>query len=107
MERERQLRTNIADMFASHQAEVREATIDEIVAEQKSLAAARLIQALSQYGAIKFSRVVSGLLEAFMLRETNIKDVCVELAKSNQIENTWGGKNRKPHDDDSIVLRQS
>jgi hypothetical protein len=106
MERERQLRTNIADMFANHQAEIREATIDEIVSEQKSLATARLLQALSQRGSLKFSRVVSGLLEAFMLRETNVKDVCVDLAKSNKIENTWGGGNRKPRDDDMIKLRE-
>lgn len=107
MERERQLKTNIADMFADHQAEVREATIDEIVSEQKSLAAARLVQALSQSGQLKFSRIVSGLLEAFMLRETNIKDICVDLAKANNIENTWGGGNRKPRDDDMIILRRS
>jgi three-Cys-motif partner protein len=107
MERERRLRTNIADMFADHQAELQETTIDEIVSEQKSLAATRLVQNLAQSGPLKFSSVVSGLLEAFMLRETNVKDICVELAKANKIENTWGGGNRKPRDNDVILLRRS
>jgi hypothetical protein len=33
-----------------------------------------------------------------MLRETNVKDMCVELAKEGKIENTWGIGGRKPTD---------
>jgi hypothetical protein len=40
-----------------------------------------------------------------MLRETNVKDICVELAKADKIENTWGGGNRKPRDEDLIRLK--
>src|SRR6266446_4601515 len=105
MEKRREERLNVADLFASYQAEIKEATIDEIVLDQKSLAEIRLIQMLSQRGPLRFSRVVSGLLEPFMLRETNIKDICVSLAKSNKIENTWGRGNRKPSDDDMIRLK--
>jgi len=40
-----------------------------------------------------------------MLRETNVKDICVELAKAGRIDKTWGGGNRKPQDTDVIKLR--
>ena len=42
-----------------------------------------------------------------MLRETNVKDICVDLAKAGKIENTWGGGNRKPRNDNLISLRTS
>ena len=40
-----------------------------------------------------------------MLRETNVKDVCVELAKKGKVENTWrlGGRS-KPTDRTVIKL---
>lgn len=103
-EKKREQRLNTADMFAGYQAEVEELTIDEIVAEQKELASSRLLQVLSQYGPLAFSQVVVGLLQAYMLRETNVKDICVDLARAGKIENTWGGGNRKPRDEDAIRL---
>jgi hypothetical protein len=60
---------------------------------------------LSQQGPLRFATVVVRLLQAFMLRETNVKDICVDLAKSGGIDNTWGGGNRKPRDADMIKLR--
>ena len=39
-----------------------------------------------------------------MLRETNVKDLCVMLAKQGKIENTWGKGNRKPRSDSMIRL---
>ena len=42
-----------------------------------------------------------------MLRETNVKDVCVKLAKEGKIENTWGASGRKPTDHTVIELRAS
>jgi three-Cys-motif partner protein len=107
MERQREQRLNVTDMFAGYQAELKELTIDEIVSEQKTLATTRLVETLSQQGTLEFSQVVSGLLQPFMLRETNVKDICVNLAKIGKIENTWGGGNRKPRDEDSIRLKLS
>ncbi len=105
MEKRREHQLNVADLFTGYQAERAEAAIDEIVLEQKSLAEVRLLQMLAQRGPLKFSRVVSGLLEPFMLRETNIKDICVTLAKDKKIENTWGRGNRKPSNEDMIGLK--
>lgn len=104
-ERKREELSNTADLFAGHHAEVQEATIDEIVDEQKALASAELLATLPLRGQFCFSSVVVTLLQAHMLRETNVKDICVELAKVGKIENTWGGSNRKPRDEDIIKLK--
>lgn len=107
MEKQREGRLNTADMFANHEAAVQEAAIDEIVAEQKTSASARLMDVLAQRGPARFSSVVAGLLQPYMLRETNVKDICVDLAKAGKIENTWGGGNRKLHDNDLINLKST
>jgi three-Cys-motif partner protein len=104
-EKKREERSHTVDLFAGHQAEVQEATIDEIVGEQKALASADLMSILPLYGPFYFSSAVVGLLQAYMLRETNVKDICVDLARAGKIENTWGGRNRKPHDKDMIKLK--
>lgn len=98
-ERIREERTNTPDMFAGHQATVQEATIDEIVEDQMELASADLTGALAKSGPRLFSAVLVSLLQAYMLRETNVKDICVNLAKARMIENTWGSGNRKPRDE--------
>lgn len=103
-ERRREERSNTADLFPGYHAEVQEATIDIIVNEQKMLASANLLTILQQ-GPLPFSDVVVRLLEAYMLRETNIKDICVDLAMMGKIEKTWGGGNRKPAEDSLIKLR--
>lgn len=103
-ERIRENRTNTLDMFAGHQATVQEATIDEIVEEQMELASTELTAALAKSGPRLFSSVLVSFLQAYMLRETNVKDICVSLAKAGKIANTWGSGNRKPHDECLIKL---
>lgn len=102
-EKKREEQTGIGDLFAGHQADVQEATIDEIVKEQKVLASDYLMAILPRHVSLSFSKVVVLLLQAYMLRETNVKDICVELAVAGRIENTWGGGNRKPRDE--ILIR--
>jgi hypothetical protein len=65
---------------------------------------AHLRQLLSDHQSTTFAGVVDVLLPMFLLRETNVKDVCVNLAKEGFIENTWGGGNRKPVD--STIIRR-
>ena len=104
MERVRQERTNTIDMFADHQAAIQEASIEELVREQMQLASADLVTSLAKSGTRPFSSVLVSLLQAYMLRETNVKDICVSLAKAGKIENTWGSGNRKPRDGCLIKL---
>lgn len=103
-EKKRQERSGTVDLFADHQIEMQEATIDEIVEEQKTLASVELAVALARHGPLLFSNVVARLLEAYMLRETNVKDICVALTNAGKIRNTWGGGRRKPRDADVIML---
>lgn len=105
IENKREERSKTRNMFAAHEADIKEASIDEIVSEQKRLASNRLLEVLQNRPPIKFSTVVVSLLQAYMLRETNIKDICVDLAKLGKIEPTWGGSNRKPRDEDLIGLK--
>jgi three-Cys-motif partner protein len=101
----REDKSGIRDLFTDHDAQIKEATIDEIVEEQSILASSYLLTALSQSGSITFAKAVEIILQAFMLRETNVKDICVGLSKAGRIENTWGGSNRKPRDDDQIRIK--
>ena len=54
---------------------------------------------------ILFGVLALSVLELFTLRETNVKNVCVQLAKEGLIENTWkpASKN-KPYDQSPITL---
>ena len=102
-ERKREEELKTPDFFAGH-AEVQEATIDDVVEQQKQAASSALVEALSKSKPIKFDRAMIPLLERFMIRETDVKDICVELAKCGTIENTWGGGNRKPQEGTTLRL---
>ncbi len=104
-ERKREDKTGSPDLFAGMDADVQELTIDDIVKEQKALASKDLLAVLQQFGPAHFSHVWTVLLQGYMLRVTNVKDICVDLAKDGKIENTWGGGNRKPRDEDTIMLK--
>jgi three-Cys-motif partner protein len=106
-ERVREERTNTLDMFAGLHARAQGATIDEIVKEQMQVASAHLVTNLAKSGPRLFSDVLVSLLQAYMLRETNVKDICVDLGKAGKIENTWGIGNRKPRDECLIKLAGS
>ena len=74
--------------------------------EQKALAKEMLLEMLSTAPAgIVFAGILDAMLQAFMLRETNVKDVCVELAKNGKIENTWGAGGASPPTTRVIKLR--
>jgi three-Cys-motif partner protein len=97
-------KSSTGDFFTHHEADVQEDAVDDLVASQEDLAKSYLLVTLSQRGSMNFTEVVDRLLQPYMLRETNVKDICVGLAKSGRIKNTWGGGNRKPRDTDLIVL---
>jgi restriction endonuclease Mrr len=98
----RESKSGTAELFADHDADMREASVDDIVNEQKARAKELLLQMLAVGGPQQFAKVVDALLQAFMLRETNVKDICVKLARQGIIQNTWGTGNRKPTDQTRI-----
>lgn len=57
--------------------------------------------------AFPFKAVWQAMIETFMLRKTDAKQVCAELAKEGLIENTWrvaGSRKSTPGDEDMIGL---
>lgn len=106
-ERKREGRSGIANLFSDFEADVQETTIDEIVDEQKALASQETLRIVRERGPQSFSNAWETILRAHMLRVTNVKDICVDLAKMGLIENTWGGGNRKPQDQDTIKLKSN
>ena len=105
-ERLQEQKSSTANMFPGHEADVQEETIDEVVEAQIDLASTYLLELLSSQQTLKFSEVVDMLLQAFILRETNVKDICVALEKRGRIEKTWGPVNKKPKDRDLIRLTE-
>ncbi len=71
------------------------------------MASHEILDILHEFGPISFSGLWEMMLQTYMLRVTNVKDLCVDLAKSGAIEQTWGGGTRKPRDQDIIQLKQS
>ena len=71
------------------------------------MASHNLLAMLAKSGPVRFANIVDTLLQAHMLRETNVKDVCVELGKAGKIETAWGGGNRKPSDENVIRLKNN
>ena len=52
-----------------------------------------------------FSEVWPQMLDRFMVRKTDAKDICVDLSKAGEIKNTWrmnGSRRHKPGDADQI-----
>jgi hypothetical protein len=105
-ERRREERSGARDLFSGVDADFQEASIDEIVAEQKKLAGEDIVRAIEGI-AVPFGYLWPNILERYLLRVTNVRDVCVDLAKAGRIENTWGGGNRKPKDNDLIRQKAS
>jgi three-Cys-motif partner protein len=98
-------RSNALQLFPGHDAEVQAESVDDLVREQKRSAAAAIENSLIARRQIPFPEIVDRTLEAFLLRETNVKDICVELADAGKVERTWGGGVRKPRDTDIIRLK--
>lgn len=103
-ERKKTAKTNSVDLFAGLEAEVQGAALDDIVADQMKLASKDLVDTLTLRGPFPFSDVVAALLQAYMLRETDVKNICVQLESEGRIQNTWGTKPRKPRDENLIQL---
>ncbi len=104
-DRKREQKTGTADLFADHAADVSEASIEELVARQRVLAKARLLELLRTTGSLPFEKLLGVLLEEFMIRETDLKDICVEMEKAGKLDKTWGAGNRKP--DTGTIIRRN
>jgi len=103
-ERKREVESGTVSFFTGMDADFQEAAVEDVVEANKRLARKALIAKLQEAGPTRFGDLWPMLLHAYMLRITNVKDICVDLAKAGKIKNTWGGGNRKPRDGDLIEL---
>ncbi len=105
-DRKREEQTQQAVFFAGFNADVQEAVVAETIEVNKRYAAEMILAELKNAcGRMRFDKLWPLVLEAYAVRVTNVKDICKQLAKEGVLADTWGGGNRKPHDDTIIVLR--
>jgi len=97
--------TGQTTLFASEFHDDR--TIEQEIAGQQAAAKSFVLERLANCGdRMRFSQLITLVLEPFMLRTTNVKDVCVELANTGKIENTWKALGlNKPRDNVWIMLK--
>jgi three-Cys-motif partner protein len=108
MERKRETLSGSMDMFAGMDAAIRTQGVDNFVASEKASAEALILRLLAQSnGEMMFEALWFAVLQSFVVRVTNVKDVCVALAKAGKIENTWGKGNAKPKDRTLIRLARN
>ena len=105
-ERVRIEKEGTGDLFAGVEAKVQETTFEEIIADQMALASEDLMTTITEFGPVPFRQAVVNLQQAYMLRETNVKDICCTLASSGLLEPNWiVGRQKKPQDDTILMLR--
>lgn len=104
-ERERSEKLGADDLFAGVEAEVQEASFEDIIADQMALASEDLVTTITEFGPVPFRQAVVNLQQAYMLRETNIKDICCKLADAGVLQPSWViGRQKKPQDDTILTL---
>lgn len=105
-DRKRELKTGTASLFGDHDADISEASVEDLVEQQKLRARVRLLELLRVKGAQRFEQLLGVLLEEFMIRETDLKNICADLEKVGNLERTWGPGNRKPDIGTEIRLKR-
>jgi three-Cys-motif partner protein len=103
-ERLREEATGSVDMFSGMSADIKVQEVDDDITQEELRGKSYVLQMLAD-GPKSFANLWVAVLERFSLRVTNVKDICVALARENKIEASWGGHNRKPKDTDVIKLK--
>ncbi len=105
-ERRREELSGSTDMFAGLDTAVQSERIEEFIAAQKVSASGFILTMLAD-GPKRFVDLWAAVLQEFVLRVTNVKDICVALSRAGKIENSWGGGKRKPRDMDIVKLQSA
>lgn len=97
-------RRGMADMFGGPSVP-KEKSLDTIIADQRVFAAEWVAELLREGASYKFDALALEVMQKFMLRETDVKDICVQLARRGLITDTWKhDQKRKPHGHHLIAL---
>jgi len=85
-----------------------EKSLETVIAELRGFASDWIMQSLKEHGDCQFELLALAVMQAFMLRETDVKDICVDLARRGIITNNWKQeRKRKPHGHHVIALSGS
>jgi three-Cys-motif partner protein len=101
-------RTKQPGLF-DHLPEDREQSLDAYVEKEVEYAKDWIIETLRQsVQPSRFGDLCLEVIEIFRLRETNVKDICVDLGRKGVIREPWreAGPRNKPKDDDLIELKR-
>jgi hypothetical protein len=97
-------RSGMNDLFGGPELPA-EKSLDATIAELRVFAADWITELLRAQGGYQFEPLALAVMQTFMLRETDVKDVCVELARRGVVGDTWKpDKKRKPHGHHRIAL---
>jgi three-Cys-motif partner protein len=103
-ERKREEETRSPDMFAGLVSAMHVEQIDDFVRAEKARAGDYILNVLKG-GQKTFRELWIAVLQLYVLRVTNVKDVCVALSRDKRIERTWPDSQRKPADSDVIRVK--
>jgi three-Cys-motif partner protein len=100
----RQTRTGQNELFSADL--IPETSFEQLVEENTQAAKKWILELLKERKkSIQFGVLLLMVLEQFVLRETNVKDVCVQLAADGLIDNTWKPVSKnKPYEGSPIML---
>jgi three-Cys-motif partner protein len=104
--RKQEAKSRTADLFLSHEADVQKESVDDDVDFEVKRAGPQIL-AIARRGPTRFAHVAAIIMEIYMLRETNVKDLVIQLARDGSLDDTWGGGRHKPSADTIIRLRGS
>jgi len=103
----RQIRTGQNELFSSDS--IPEKSFEQLVEEDIQAAKKWIVALLREHNtSIQFGVLVPKVLELLLLRETNVKNLCVQLANAGIIDNTWKAASKnKPYDGSPISLSKA
>ncbi len=100
-------RSGMADLFGGPTVPD-EKSLETIIAELRGFASNWIVELLRNTGSYPFERLALAVMQKFMLREKDVKDICVDLARRGIIINTWEqGRKRKPSGQHIIALARA
>lgn len=100
--RKQEAKSGIADLFAKHEAQVQAATVGDDAASEMTKAAPKVLDLL-RAGPLRFAAIAGIVMEFYRLRETNVKDLAVQLAREGKIEDTWSASGKKKPDEATVI----
>lgn len=103
----RESKTGQSDLFGTNETEsMAQATVEAQIAAIRNQAKEWLLQELTMCPK-PFSEIWPLMLDRFMLRKTDAKQICAELGKAGVIKETWreGGSKRRTPDENHIIER--